>query len=209
MDISVWLALLALFFSGGLTPGPAVMLVMSTSLRHGARTALIPAVGISAANLMWISLAATGLATFAATLPTLLIGLKVAGVVFVGWLAWGMATQDADNPKASAHNAPPRRALFGRGVGLQLLNPNALVMFGLLVPGYFDASRPVVAQALIIMATLTFTEMFGLTIYAFAADAMNKWFQNPRFARRFNRIAAALMLISVVFAAVMTSTSQT
>ena len=209
MDISVWLALLALFFSGGLTPGPAVMLVMSTSLRYGARTALVPAVGISAANLVWISLAATGLATFAATLPTLLIGLKVVGVVFVGWLAWGMATQDTANPKASAQHAPPRSTLFGRGVGLQLLNPNALVVFGLLVPGYFDASRPVLAQALIIMATLTFTEMFGLTVYAFAADAMNKWFQNPVFTRRFNRAAAALMLISVVFAAVMTSTTQT
>ena len=39
MDLTVWLALLALFFAGGLTPGPAVMMVMSTSLRYGAGTA--------------------------------------------------------------------------------------------------------------------------------------------------------------------------
>ena len=51
MDISVWIALLALFFAGGLTPGPAVMMVMSTSLRYGTATALVPALGISAANL--------------------------------------------------------------------------------------------------------------------------------------------------------------
>ena len=63
MEISVWIALLALFFAGGLTPGPAVMMVMSTSLRYGAATALVPAVGVSAANLVWISLAATGIAT--------------------------------------------------------------------------------------------------------------------------------------------------
>ena len=31
MDLSVWLALMALFFAGGLTPGPAVMMVMSAS----------------------------------------------------------------------------------------------------------------------------------------------------------------------------------
>ena len=66
MDLSVWIALVALFFAGGLTPGPAVMLVMSTSLRYRAPTALIPALGVSAANLVWISLAAGGIAAFAA-----------------------------------------------------------------------------------------------------------------------------------------------
>ncbi|HAQ76902.1 MAG TPA: LysE family translocator, partial [Hyphomonas sp.] len=50
MDLSVWLALMALFFAGGLTPGPAVMMVMSASLRYGAPTALVPAAGVSAAN---------------------------------------------------------------------------------------------------------------------------------------------------------------
>ena len=74
MDISVWLALLALFFAGGLTPGPAVMMLMSASLRYGAPTALIPAAGVSVANLVWISLAATGIATFAAQAPLVLMG---------------------------------------------------------------------------------------------------------------------------------------
>ena len=65
MDLSVWLALMALFLAGGLTPGPAVMMVMSASLRYGAPTALIPALGVSAANLVWITLAATGIAATA------------------------------------------------------------------------------------------------------------------------------------------------
>ena len=205
MDISVWIALLALFFAGGLTPGPAVMLVMSTSLRYGATTALIAAIGVSAANLVWISLAATGIATFAAGAPGLLLALKIAGLLFISWLAWTMATSDPSRPRASAAQAPPKATLFGRGVGLQLLNPNALVFFGLLMPGYFDAARPVVLQAAIIMATVTVTEMLGLAVYAWAADAMNHRFQNPGFARWFNRAAAAAMLASAVFAAVLTT----
>ena len=205
MDISVWFALLALFFAGGLTPGPAVMMVMSTSLRYGAATALIPAVGVSAANLVWISLAATGIATFAASAPGLLLVLKIAGLLFISWLAWTMATGDPSRPRASASQAPPKASLFGRGVGLQLLNPNALVFFGLLLPGYFDASRPVALQAGIIMATVTVTEMLGLTVYAWAADAMNHRFQNPAFALWFNRAAAAAMLASAIFAAVLTT----
>jgi threonine/homoserine/homoserine lactone efflux protein len=206
MDLSVWFALLALFFAGGLTPGPAVMMVMSTSLRYGATTALVPAVGVSAANLVWISLAATGIATFAASAPSILLILKIAGLLFIAWLAWTMATGNPGQPRASAEQAPPKASLFGRGIGLQLLNPNALVFFGLLLPSYFDATRPVAIQAAIIMVTVTVTEMLGLTIYAMAADAMNHRFQNPVFAIWFNRAAAVAMLASAIFAAFLTTT---
>lgn len=205
MDISVWIALLALFFAGGLTPGPAVMMVMSTSLRYGTATALVPALGISAANLVWISLAATGIATFAANAPSVLLVLKMAGLIFIAWLAWKMATDSPSHPRASASQAPPKASLFGRGVGLQLLNPNALVFFGLLLPGYFDAARPVALQAGIIMITVTATEMLGLTVYAWAADAMNQRFQNPAFTAWFNRLAAVAMLASAGFAAFLTT----
>ena len=205
MDISVWIALLALFFAGGLTPGPAVMLVMSTSLRYGATTGLVPAFGVSTANLVWISLAATGIATFAASAPSVLLLLKIAGLLFIAWLAWTMATGDPSQPRASAAQAPPKSSLFGRGVGLQLLNPNALVFFGLLLPSYFDPSRPVALQAGIIMVTVTVTEMLGLTIYAWAADTMNHRFQTPAFAVWFNRAAATAMLASALFAAFLTT----
>lgn len=205
MDLSVWFALMALFFAGGLTPGPAVMMVMSASLRYGAPTALIPAAGVSAANLVWIALAATGIAAFAAQAPLVLLVLKLAGICFIAWLAWTMATADPHRSRARADQAPAKSNLFGRGVGLQLLNPNALVFFGLLLPSYFDADRPVVPQALLIMATVTVTEMFGLAFYAGLADAMNRKFQSPAFTQWFNRLAALAMLVSALFAAIMTT----
>ena len=208
MEFGVWLALIGIFFAGGLTPGPAVMLVMSSALRHGPRLALIPALGISVANLVWITLAATGAAALAAQIPLALLALKIAGICFIAWLAWTIATADPTQPRADASLAPPRAALFGKGVGLQLLNPNALVFFGLLLPAYFDPARSAVTQALIVMATVTATEMLGLTLYAFAADAMNRRFADPAFARRFNIVAAILMLGSAIFAAVMTSANM-
>ena len=209
MDLSVWIPLVALFVAGGLTPGPAVMLVMSTSLRYRAPTALIPALGVAAANLIWISLAAGGIAAFAAQFPLLLNGLKVAGICFIAWLAWSLATADPSSPHASAKDAPPRGKLFARGVGLQVLNPNALVFFGLLLPSYFDMTHPVVPQALIMMATITVCEMTGLTLYAWLADGMNHHFESPAFTRWFNRGAALAMLASAIFASVSTFTPHT
>ncbi|MGH1420748.1 MAG: LysE family translocator [Hyphomonas sp.] len=205
MEISVWFALLALFFAGGLTPGPAAMLVMSTSLRYGPIPALIPATGISTSNLLWITLAATGLATFAASFPAVLLGIKIAGICFITWLAWTMVSSKSEQKQASAAFAPPKKQLFARGAGLQLLNPNALVFFGLLLPGYFDASRPILMQVVIMMVTVTITEMVGLTIFAFLAGKLNVKFQSPSFAKWFNRSAAGAMLASALFATFATS----
>lgn len=201
MDLSVWLSLIILFFSGGLTPGPAVMLVVSSSLKHGVKAAMLPAMGVSSANLVWITLAASGAASLAAAFPTVLLGLKIAGLMFILWLAVSLVksgTRDLHNADAK----PPGRAhLFMSGVGLQLANPNALVFFGLLLPSYINPEMALVTQALIIMATVTVTEMFGLTVYAFLADAMTRRFTDPVFARNFNRIAASLMVGSAAYAA--------
>ena len=100
---------------------------------------------------------------------------------------------------------PKRAALFGRGFGLQLANPNALVFFGALLPGFFDASRPLAPQITIMVATITVSEMTGLFVYAFAADRMAKSFSDPAFARWFNIGAATLMVGSAAFAVWATS----
>lgn len=200
MDVSVWIALFVLFFSGGLTPGPAVMLVVSSSLKYGVRPALLPAMGISTANLIWITLAASGVASLAARFPTALWVLKIAGVCFILWLAYGLIKTGTRDLRGNETVIPSRSRLFISGVGLQLANPSALIFLGLILPSYIDPASAIIPQALIIMATITVTEMFGLSVYAMLADAMARRFKNPVFARNFNTGAACLMVASAMYA---------
>ena len=95
---------------------------------------------------------------------------------------------------------PPKAKLFAHGVGLQLANPNALVYFGGLMPAYIDAEKDLATQVAILLATVTRTEMFGLTIYAVGADALARRFQSKTFAHWFFRIAALTMAASASFA---------
>ncbi len=205
MDLSVWVALIVLFLSGGLTPGPAVMLVVSSSLKHGVKAATLPALGVSTANLVWISLAAGGAASLAAAYPTALFVLKLAGIAFILWLAVQLVRSGTRDLRQPGDTVPSRTRLFASGMGLQLANPNALVFFGLLLPSYINADQAMVQQALIIMATVTVTEMFGLMVYAWLADAMARRFSDPGFARAFNIGAASLMVASASYAVWSTS----
>jgi threonine/homoserine/homoserine lactone efflux protein len=202
MDIWLWLNFTMLFLAGGLTPGPAVMLVTTSSVRYGFWPSVTPALGICAANLVWIALAASGVALVAEAFPQAFLALKLAGIAFILWLAW----KTAFGPPTDLlrREPPPKRKLFLTGVGLQLANPNALVYFGGLLPTYFDPHRDLIPQVAISMATVTVCEMFGLMVYAAGADALSRWFRSPEFAKWFFRIAALTMVASAGFAVYLT-----
>lgn len=203
MDFRVWLALVTLFLAGGLTPGPAVMLVTTSSMRYGFRPAMMPALGICVANLIWVTLAVSGVAALAPELPNAFLTLKLAGIGYILWLAWRMAR--AAPIDLAACEPPPRKQLFGHGVGLQLANPNALVYFGGLLPAYVDAQRSMLAQSVLIATTITTTELCGLVLYAAAADRLARRFASRTFALWFCRCAALAMATSAVFAVYATS----
>lgn len=194
MEAGVWFSLVALCFAGGLTPGPAVMLTMASSLRYGFWLSMMAALGIATANVGWIVLAATGAGVLATQLPLVFVCLKLAGFGFVCWMAWTMAFGKATGKVVRAEDAPPKAKLFLRGLGLQMANPNALVFFGGMLPSFFDHDRPMLPQGLQILATMTVAELFGLAVYAAAAAGLALKFSSASFALTFNRIAAAMMV---------------
>jgi threonine/homoserine/homoserine lactone efflux protein len=198
MELGVWVSFFLLFMAGGLTPGPAVMLVTTSSIRYGFGPAMIPSAGVCLANLVWIVLAVTGATALAHAFPAAFVVLKVVGISFILFLAW--RTAFGAPVDLLRREPPPRARLLATGVGLQLLNPNALVYFAVAMPGFIDASRDLVQQAVILMVTVTLCEMFGLMVYAYGADALARRFQSSVFARWFFRIAAATMAGSALFA---------
>lgn len=196
MDPAAWVALVSLFLTGGLTPGPAVMLVVTCSIRYGFAHALLAAFGVCAANLVWTSLAVLGAAALSRSFPIAFAAIKLGGLAFIVYLAARLMRGGA--VELSRREAPPRSQLFASGLGLQLANPNALVYFGGMLPAYIDPERPAALQALIIMASVTITELLGLALYAGSADTLAKRFTSRGFAVGFFRIAALSMVASAV-----------
>ena len=79
-------------------------------------------------------------------------------------------------------------------------DPNALVFFGGLLPTFFNVSAPVLQQAIVMIMTVTLTEMFGLTVYGAAARALAHKFSEPQFARYFYISAGIIMALSGIWA---------
>lgn len=200
MSLDLWISLVVLFGLGGLTPGPAVGLVMASAFRYGFRPAMLAAFGIAAANVIWLCLAATGAATLLEAFPKALFTLKIIGLLVILYLAVSVMFGPLPNADQSASQAPPRSKLFGRGIILQLSSPMPLVFFGLLLPAFFVGDRPLAPQLLIMLITVTITELLGLGIYAYGANKIKDWLATPRLAKGFNIIIALLMVLSGIWA---------
>lgn len=205
MEFMVWINVALLFAAGGITPGPAVMLSVASSLRYGFTAGMTAGLGIVAANLLWVVLAGSGALALAALSPLLFVSLKFAGLAFIFVIACQMAFGPTKGLDTKSADAPRRSALFGKGVGLQLANPNALIFFAFMMPGFIDASKPILIQALIIAATVTVTELVGLATYSGLADRLRRYFGNPIFARWFFVCAALIMFGSAAFGVWQTS----
>ena len=205
MSLEVWLALVALFGVGGLTPGPAVMLVMASSFRYGFKPAMLPALGIASANLLWLLLAASGAAALATTFPKAFLALKIIGVLVILYLALTAMFGSLPDPDACVKDAPPRAKLYSKGLALQLSSPMPLVYFGLLLPAYFDVSYSIPLQVLIMFITVTVTELLGLGAYAYGAQKIRTWLREPKQARAFNIVIGLVMIASGLFAIISTA----
>ena len=87
-----------------LTPGPNMIYVVSRSVSQGRRAGLISLTGTGVGFVIYMTMANMGLAVVFVIVPWLFIGLKAAGVGYLGWLAWRCCAREGG---VSSRSRPP------------------------------------------------------------------------------------------------------
>ncbi|MEO3434115.1 LysE family translocator [Inquilinus sp. CAU 1745] len=114
------------------SPGPSVLAIMGVAMRQGRVPALTLAAGVMTGSVFWASSAALGLSTLLASYASALQIIKVAGGLYLLFLAF-KAIRSAlrpDSPTPEGEAAPAREsngALYRRGLMLHLANPKAVL----------------------------------------------------------------------------------
>jgi threonine/homoserine/homoserine lactone efflux protein len=138
-----------------LTPGPNMIYLVSRSITQGSRAGLTSLLGVAAGFLVYLAAATAGLTTVFTAVPPAYYVLRIAGALYLLYLAWqalrpGGATPFA--PKTLTIDAP--RRLFTMGFVTNLLNPKIAVLYVSLLPQFVDPHRGDVAlQSLVLGAT--------------------------------------------------------
>jgi len=134
-----------------LTPGPNMVHLASRSIGQGTRAGLTALAGTAVGFLVYLVAAALGFAALFTAVPTLFVVVKVAGAIYLGYLAWEMLRPGGRSVFDPAEVAPMRPArLFGMGLVTNLLNPKIALLYAALLPQFIDPSRPVWSQFLVL-----------------------------------------------------------
>ena len=175
-----------------IAPGPAVMLVVATSLRHGWRAAARTILGILSSNALYFAISATSLGALLVASYNLFFVLKWIGAGYLVFLGWRALRSRGSFLEASA--AASARRLYLDGVATQIANPKALVYFAAFVPLFLDRNLPVAPQLIILGSTSVFSEFFVLLAYAVLAGRVSGLTRQPRYAEWTNRIAGLVLI---------------
>ena len=182
----------AVYFVAVATPGPGVAALVARVLGQGLEAVAPFIAGYFVADMVWLMLAATGLAVVAQTFAGVFVAIKFAGAAYLLYLAWRMATA----PLALAYAAPPASRgwrAFLTSLSLTLGNPKVMVFFLSIMPLVVDV-RTLTLPALLEIGPVCGVVIFStLALYALAANRARAFLSSTRAMKFVHRAAGGLM----------------
>jgi homoserine/homoserine lactone efflux protein len=196
MTWQIWLAFVVVEGVLCITPGPAVLFVLSQAIQRGPGKSVWGIGGILCANTLYFALSATSLGAVIVASYKLFFLIKWLGaayLVYLGLRSFFGKTWVAALPESICNSRTGPRILRD-GFFLQAANPKALLFFTAILPQFIDAHRNVVFQILLLGITSVVVEFFILSIYGQLAGRALATARSPRFERVTNRIAGSLLI---------------
>jgi threonine/homoserine/homoserine lactone efflux protein len=125
------------------TPGPDMSLWLSRTINGGRAAGVAAMVGTNLGCLVHTLLAAFGVSALLAASETAFTALKIAGGVYLFWLAFDAIRNGSSlNVKSEKAAAPNVMANFLLGLTVNLTNPKVVLFFITFLPQFVNASDP-------------------------------------------------------------------
>ncbi len=187
------LALFAAVYAAAVaTPGPGIAALVARVLAHGLKGVAPFILGFVVGDMIWLTLAGTGLSALAHAFANVFIVVKWVGAAYVLYLAYRMATV----PVAAAEAAPAAsrgfRAFLG-ALSLTLGNPKVMIFFLSIMPLVVDVKALTLAGLLEIAGLSAVVISAVMTGYGLAADRARALFRSRRAMRVVHRTSAGVM----------------
>jgi len=198
MNFNTWVLFFGMTFVVSATPGPNMLLVMSSSARFGVRAAVATMAGCMGSLLVMMGISAAGLGAVLHAVPAVFDVLRLAGaayLAYLGVLCWRAPVQDgAADPQAPLASRPNAWALYRQGALVAASNPKAMLFAAAFFPQFIHADSAPLPQFAILLATVTVIEVSWYFAYAFSGHKLSKYLQRAQVMRVFNRVTGGIFI---------------
>lgn len=202
MTLSLWLTFLGMALAASLSPGPGVLLAISTTLTHGARRTAFSSAGNATGVFMVACVAASGVGLLLQHSLVALTALKIAGAAYLAWLGlkqWSQAQRGGHAALVSSPRGASRRAVFRRGMLVACSNPKAILFFAAVFPQFMPPGEAATSNFLLL--SLSFVACTFISHFAYVllvAWAGLRLFEGQLMARLQRGTGALLILLATL-----------
>jgi threonine/homoserine/homoserine lactone efflux protein len=175
------------------TPGPNNILLWASGAAFGFRRTL-PHICGTAIGIGSMTLAvAVGLGAVLAAFPPLALAMKVAGSVYLLYLAWQVAGAQALERTDAAR---PLGLL--QASALQAINPKSWIFVLGALTTFRPASLPVVAGTLLVAGTMVLVILPTASAWALGGELIGRLLAGTRARRAVSFVLACLLVVTIV-----------
>jgi RhtB (resistance to homoserine/threonine) family protein len=182
-------------------PGADFTLIMKTTLTKGRRAGQITGCGIAAGLVVHTTAAVLGLSAIIVKSAFLFDVVKYIGAAYLFYLGITsfIAKDSQESCDASGTNMTPVIdtkfwSIFTQGVLANVLNPKTVIFYLTFLPQFVIQSKPVMQQLVLLGTILVILSLVWFVSLAYAFGYIRKYFDNPVFKSRMQKITGALLI---------------
>ena len=178
-----------------MSPGPSFLVVARASVARSRRSAIWSALGMGAGSVVWALAALFGLDVLFQIAPWLYTAMKVAGALFLIYLAvmlWRQADRPVPALRPADATGASALAAFRLGLLTQLANPKVVVFFGSIFLAVLPAERPGwMSLALLVLVFFDEFLWYAVVAIAFSVERLRSGYQ--RLKRIIDRVTGGFL----------------
>jgi len=180
-----------------IAPGPDNIFVLTQSAIHGRKAGILVTLGLCTGLIVHISAAALGVAAIFKTSTVAFTVLKVVGAAYLLYLAWQAFRAGDAQIAAASETTTSAKALYLRGILMNVTNPKVAIFFLAFLPQFADSSRGAVSMQMIVLgAVFMMTAFIIFCGIAWASSLIGSWLQRSKRAQMgINRLAGTVFIL--------------
>ncbi|MCK8497388.1 MULTISPECIES: LysE family translocator [Myxococcus] len=197
MDLTLWATFTLTMALFAITPGPAVLLVVSQAMSRGFRAGMSATWGIQAGNAVYFLISVVGLGAALATSRIAFNAIRYAGAAYLVYLGASTLWAAKKSLTLAERPQPPLwQGAFVQGFAKQLANPKSILFFGSLLPQFVQPGPHAGLQFTVYGVSCIVVEVPVLAGYAWLGVAGGRVSSSPR-AQVWRERLSGLALIGI------------
>ena len=175
-DLFTLLSIGAIQLMAVISPGPSFLITARTAVAQSRGDGIKVALGLGAGTVIWSAAALLGLNAVFHAVPVLFMGMKIAGALFLLYIAWMIFAHAAEPLKIEGGGEVAGNP-FVKGFLTQIANPKVAVFFGSIFIAMLPAQVPLwMTVALILIVSFNEVWWYSAVALFFGAGPVRAFY---------------------------------